>query len=76
MTPYKDVNRDSGVRSFEYGDDWIRVQFKDGKTYEYRASKIGRRHIETMKSLADAGDGLNAYINTNRDVHGGYSSRS
>jgi hypothetical protein len=28
-----------------------------------------------MKKLADAGDGLNAYINTHRDVAKGYSKR-
>ena len=40
MKAYKDINSDSGVSAYDYGDDWIKVQFKHGGTYEYRASKI------------------------------------
>jgi len=75
MKAYKDINGDSGVSAYDYGDDWIKVQFKHGGTYEYRASKIGSAHISTMKRLADSGDGLNAYINTNPDVKDGWSSK-
>jgi hypothetical protein len=73
---YEDINGDSGVSAYEYGDDWIRVQFKYGGTYEYRASSIGSNHLSTMKGLADRGDGLNAYINTRPEVKKGYSSKS
>jgi hypothetical protein len=75
MKPYQDRDGDSGIRAYEYGDDWIHVQFKHGGTYEYRSSGIGSAHIGIMKRLADAGDGLNAYINTNSDVKNGYSSK-
>ncbi len=75
MTPYKDINGDSGVLAYEHGDGWIRVQFKHGGTYEYRSLKIGAAHLSTMKTLAASGDGLNAYINTNSDVKNGYSSK-
>lgn len=76
MTPYKDVNGDSGVSAYEYGDDWMRVQFKRAGTYEYTSSGIGATHLSAMKQLADSGNGLNAYINTNSDVKTGYSSKS
>ncbi|MBT3068242.1 hypothetical protein [Rhodoferax sp. U11-2br] len=76
MKAYKDINGDSGVSAYEYGDDWIRVQFKYGGTYEYRSATIGSAHLSTMKRLADSGDGLNAYINTHPDVKKGYSSKS
>ena len=75
MKAYKDINGDSGVFAYDYGDDWIKVQFKHGGTYEYRASKIGSAHPSKMKRLADTGDGLNAYINNNLDVRNGYSSK-
>ena len=58
MKAYKDINGDSGVSAYDYGDDWIKVQFKHGGTYEYRASKIGSAHLSRMKRLADTGDGL------------------
>ncbi len=76
MQRYRDTNGDSGVSAYEYADDWIRVQFKYGGTYEYRSSKIGAAHINVMKRLADSGDGLNAYINTHNEVKTGYSSKS
>ena len=76
MKAYRDINGDSGVSSYDYGDDWIKVRFKDGKVYEYRSSKIGQAHINTMKKLADSGDGLNAYIDTHPDVRNGWSSKS
>lgn len=76
MKPYRDINGDSGVSAYEYGDDWISVQFKHGGTYTYRSSKIGAAHIAAMRRLADSGDGLNAYINTNPDVRNGWSAKS
>jgi hypothetical protein len=76
MKAYQDINGDSGVVAYDYGDDWIVVQFRRGGDYEYRASKIGINHITTMKHLADIGDGLNAYINTHPEVKNGYSSKS
>lgn len=75
MKDYKDINGDSGISAYEYGEDWIRVQFKYG-AYEYRSSGIGSTHLNMMKSLADSGDGLNSYINTNPDVKKGYSAKS
>jgi hypothetical protein len=77
MKPYRDTNGDSGVEAYDYGNDWIDVRFGAGSTrnYRYESAKIGQSHIETMKRLADAGDGLNAYINTHRDVAKGYSKR-
>ena len=75
MNAYRDINGDSGISAYEYGDDWIKVQFKHGGTYEYRSTRIGAEHISTMKHLAAAGDGLNAYINTNQDVKIGFSSK-
>jgi hypothetical protein len=64
MRPYRDIDRDSGVAAYEYDPDWIHVQFSTGSTYEYTYSSAGHGHIETMKHLADSGEGLNAFINT------------
>lgn len=77
MKPYRNTDGDSGVEAYDYGDDWIEVRFAAGVTrnYRYDAATIGQPHIEMMKRLADSGDGLNAYINTHRDVAKGYSNR-
>lgn len=66
MQPYKDIDNDSGVRGFEINETSITVWF-DGttKSYTYSYGKAGQHHVEKMKQLAKAGDGLNAYINNN-----------
>lgn len=65
MERYKDINGDSGVVGYEYGADYIRVQFSTGSIYLYTYGSAGSHNIEYMKTLARKGDGLNAYINTN-----------
>lgn len=64
MKAYRNIDGDSGVAAYEYGADWIHVQFSTGSVYEYTYGSAGSGNIETMKSLADSGDGLNAFINT------------
>ena len=63
MNRYSDIDRDSGVVQYEYGDDYINVRFSDGATYYYNYASAGAHHIERMKILANRDDGLNAYIN-------------
>ncbi len=66
MTSYKDIDGDSGVLSYEFGADFIDVQFKGTpKIYQYSYQSAGRENVETMKVLAKSGDGLNSYINKN-----------
>ncbi len=76
MRIYTDLNGDSGISAYDYGDEWIRIQFKHGGTYEYRLAGIGSSHLNNLKRLADSGDGLNTYLNQNQDVRKGYSSKS
>lgn len=64
MTPYRNINGDSGVSAFEYGEDYIRVLFKTGAQYLYTNQSAGRGNIDHMKKLATQGGGLNAFINT------------
>lgn len=63
MTKYKDVNNDSGVEKYTKGKASIRVQFEDKSQYTYTAKSAGAVKVEIMKTLADVGDGLNAFIN-------------
>ena len=64
MQPYADIDNDSGVVGYEIGDTFITVWF-DGtaRSYTYSYAHAGQAHVERMKQLARAGDGLNAYIN-------------
>ncbi len=66
MQIYTDVNGDSGVAAYEIGADFIHVQFKkSGVTYSYTYASAGEGTVEKMKQLAEAGDGLNAFIMRN-----------
>jgi hypothetical protein len=65
MQRYKNLGGDSNVAAYEYGSDFVRVQFQDGSVYLYTYSSAGSQNIERMKPLADAGHGLNSFINTN-----------
>lgn len=62
MTPYRDWDHDSGVRSFDVGESHIDVQFKDGAVYRYTIASAGQANIQQMVRLARSGDGLNAFI--------------
>ena len=63
MQRYRDWDRDSGVEAYEIGEESITVQFQDGSAYLYTFTVTGRSHVERMITLAQQGDGLNAYIN-------------
>ena len=65
MERYRNLDGDSGVAGYEIGADFIRVQFSDGSVYLFTYASAGAHNIERMKVLAAAGDGLNAFINTN-----------
>jgi len=65
MNRYKNLGGNSGVSSYEIGDDYIIVEFSDGAGYLYNYNSTGRSDIETMKSLAVSGRGLNSFISRN-----------
>jgi hypothetical protein len=73
MKTYRDIDGDSGVVAYDYGPDWIHVQFKTDAVYEYTYPSAGQENIEKMKLLADSGDGLNSFIN--KQVRKLYSRR-
>ena len=63
MQPYKNLGGNSGVSAYEIGDDYIKVEFDDQEAYVYDYEEPGRDHVERMKELAEAGQGLHTYIN-------------
>ena len=63
MIRYRNLNGDSGIAGYETGADFIRIVFRTGSVYLWTVASAGRLHIERMTKLADAGRGLNTYIN-------------
>lgn len=72
---YRDSKGEAGIISYQYDRGSMRIQFKRGGIYEYRAEKIGPRNLSKMKEFADSGVGLTTFINTHPEVKDGYSDR-
>jgi len=72
MKNYRDSDNNSNILGYEYGEDWIKVYFKDNSEYEYTDGSTSQFVINQMKHLADCGDGLNSYISKNKPP---YSSK-
>ncbi len=74
MQTYRDWDNDSNIVSYEIGEDYIAVEFRNGRTkfYKYTYGSAGVGDVEAMKRLACRGDGLNAFINENKP---GYSNK-
>ncbi len=62
MQRYSNRGGNSNVHSFELATDSITVRFNDGAYYLYTNTSTGVAHVEKMKQLATAGQGLNSYI--------------
>ena len=66
MTPYRNLNGDSNVVSYETTEDSIHLVFRSGtnRNYLYDHSRPGKSMVDRMKALAAQGHGLNSYIGT------------
>ncbi len=64
MEAYKNLSGGSGIKAYEIGTNFIRVQFSKGSVYLYTYESAGAHDIEQMKELASKGKGLNSFINT------------
>jgi hypothetical protein len=71
--PYSDRSGASGVAAYALGDDFIDLWFRDGGGYRYDASAPGPKHVDAMKRLAEAGQGLATYVN--RHVRENYARK-
>jgi len=66
MTPYKNLDGDSGIESYKISDDSVIVRFRSGKdrNYLFTNQTPGAVMVEKIKVLAAQGRGLNSYIKT------------
>lgn len=75
MIRYKNLGGNSSVIAYEYDTTSIRVQFGDDSVYEYTNEKPGEKEVGIMIKLAEIGQGLCGYINSNKHVRFGYARR-
>ena len=55
-------NRPSSVAGYVCDADSITLYFVSGIVYRYSVRSCGRKHINNMKLLAEAQNGLNSYL--------------
>lgn len=73
MQRYANLGGDSGVVGYDLGPDFIVVYFDSHSMYKYTNQSAGADNVAEMQRLAQAGEGLNAYINIH--VKYGYESK-
>ena len=73
MKRYQGNDADSGIVGYDCGPGWIDVCFRHGGIYRYDDRHPGAVHVMEMQRLAEAGDGLNTYIN--QHVRGDFATR-
>ena len=73
MERYRNTGGNSGIQSYEIGDDFIIVQFNDGGQYLYNYTSTRSSNVEKMKNLAQSGHGLNSFIS--RTIRKNYASK-
>lgn len=63
MQHYLNLGGNSNVEAFDIGPTYIRVKFYGtAKIYTYTYESAGISNVETAKTLARSGSGLNSYI--------------
>lgn len=63
MNEYLNKSRRSGIINYEFIDDGVLVQFKNGSVYKYPLAGNDQRTMETMHGLLDHGEYANRLIN-------------
>ncbi|NTV60585.1 MAG: hypothetical protein HGA77_04680 [Chlorobiaceae bacterium] len=64
MNRYTDSEVECGISAYEFGDDWIHIEFSGNVVYEYTYASAGAHYVEMMKRLAKAGVALDEFINS------------
>lgn len=62
MRTYSNYTKDSIVKAYGIAPEAITVEFTNGEVYTYSARSVGHHHLDTMKQLAQSGQGLGKYI--------------
>ena len=65
MQNYANLRGNSPIIGYEIEPTRIRIMFKGERTYSYSYASAGASNVEQMKSLAQAGAGLSAFITRN-----------
>jgi hypothetical protein len=65
MKRYQNLSGKSAVTMYELAKDVVTVRYANQEVYRYSNQSAGRENISKMKVLAQAGKGLETFINAN-----------
>ncbi|MFA6435065.1 MAG: hypothetical protein WCW52_10250 [Elusimicrobiales bacterium] len=65
MKKYKNLSGNSSVATYAVAKDSVTIGFKNCSSYIYTNQSAGSGNISRMKSLALAGKGLSAFLDSN-----------
>lgn len=62
MKTYKNLDNNSNIKKYEYGDDYFKFSFENEVEWHVFDEKVGQYIINNLKQFADSGRGLDEYI--------------
>lgn len=65
MKRYQNLSGKSKVTMYELAKDVVTIRYANQEVYRYSNQSAGRENISKMKVLAQAGKGLETFINAN-----------
>lgn len=65
MKRYQNLSGKSQVTMYELAKDVVTVRYANQEVYRYSNQSAGRENVSKMKVLAQAGKGLETFINAN-----------
>lgn len=65
MKRYQNLSGKSKVTMYELAKDVVTIRYANQEVYRYSNQSAGRENISKMKVLAQAGKGLETFVNAN-----------
>ena len=65
MKRYQNLSGKSQVTMYELAKDVVTIRYANQEVYRYSNQSAGRENISKMKVLAQAGKGLETFVNAN-----------
>ena len=62
MKIYKNLDNDSNIKKYNYGDNWFSFSYENEVEWSTFNEKVGQYVINNLKRIANSGRGLDEYL--------------
>lgn len=62
MTPYENLDNQSGIIAYEISHAAITIRYRDDWCYLYSEASVGKDKLAELIKLAESGKGLSRYV--------------